>query len=323
MEKFYDEICQFLQISGLYIYKVREGNGYISVKAELPQRSILRPLLLLGITADSLEEAISQHSEACTEITKLKEEFGNYPLIISEDRWIRQKEMTRARLLAHLEIFSQIYARNCVIKRIDKAIAQDFLEANHSYGDAACKYRYGLYLKRHTGHNAHLHTEPHDHADRHNNTELHCHTERSEASLPLGTLVAVATFSNARKWIKGDKTIRSYEWTRYASLPGIRLSGGMGKVLKSFIQDINPDDIMTYADLEWSEGKVYEQLGFALEGIKEAVTFEINSEYRRLPHRLRSHAVTHDLPTQENDSSCRYLINFGSNKYRLKLTDYQ
>ena len=28
------------------------------------------------------------------------------------------------------------------------------------------------------------------------------------------TLVAVAAFSNARKWIKGDKTIRSYEWTR-------------------------------------------------------------------------------------------------------------
>ena len=305
MEKFYDEICQFLQISGLYIYKVREGNGYISVKAELPQHSILRPLLLLGITADSMEEAISQHSEACTEITKLKEEFGNYPLIISEDRWIRQKEMTRTRLLAHLEIFSQIYARNCVIKRIDKAIAQDFLEANHSYGDAACKYRYGLYLKRHTGHNA------------------ACHAEQSEASLPSGTLVAVATFSNARKWVKGDKTIRSYEWTRYASLPGIRLSGGMGKVLKAFIEDINPDDIMTYADLEWSEGKVYEQLGFALEGIKEAVTFEINSEYRRLPHRLRSHAMTLELPTQENGSSCRYLINFGSNKYRLKLTDYQ
>ena len=251
-------------------------------------------MLLLGTIAETIELAKAQQEAAQTEILRISSESRSYPLVITEDRWHSQKAMMQSRILSHLEIFTQIYARNCEIKRIDKATAQEFLEANHSYGDAACKYRYGLYLKRHTGHNA------------------TCHAERSEASLTPGTLVAVATFSNARKWVKGDKTIRSYEWTRYASLPGIRLSGGMGKMLKAFIKEVQPDDIMTYADLEWSEGKVYKQLGFTLEGTKEAVTFEVDNQNRRLPRRLCPLAMTCE----------RYFINFGSNKYRLKLTDY-
>jgi hypothetical protein len=260
------------------------------------------PLLLLEIRANSQEEAERQHAEASAEIARLTDESGTYPLILTEDRWSSQGEMTRSRLLAHLEIFTQIYARNCEVRRIDKATAQNFLQTSHSYGDAACKYRYGLYLKRHTGHNALRLSESNDNPD-----------GQAIAALQPGTLIAVATFSNARKWIKGDKTIRSYEWTRFASLPGVRLSGGMGKVLKTFIKEVQPDDIMTYADLEWSEGKVYEQLGFTLEGVKEPVTFLIGSDCRRRPDRP-------DIPAMEED---RWLRNFGSNKYRLKLTDYQ
>ena len=209
---------------------------------------------------------------------------GKRPLIVSEDRWRSQADTTKARILAHLEVFTQIYARNCEIRKIDKKTAAEFLEVNHSYGDASCRYRYGLYLKRHTGHNTGL------------------------ASIEPGRLVAVATFSNGRKWIKGDKTIRSYEWTRYASLPGVRLSGGMGRLLKAFIADVQPDDIMTYADLEWSEGKVYEALGFTLESQKSPVMFSVDTgNWNRKP-------VTSDGPW--------FFQNFGSNKYRLKLTEY-
>ena len=138
-------------------------------------------MLLLGTIAETIELAKAQQEAAQTEILRTSSESRSYPLVITEDRWHSQKAMMQSRILSHLEIFTQIYARNCEIKRIDKATAQEFLEANHSYGDAACKYRYGLYLKRHTGHNA------------------TCHAERSEASLTPGTLVAVATFSNARK----------------------------------------------------------------------------------------------------------------------------
>ena len=137
---------------------------------------------------------------------------------------------------------------------------------------------------------------------------------RNDSGVEPGSLVAVATFSNARKWQKGDKTIRSYEWTRYASLPGVRLSGGMGKMLQAFIQDQQPDDIMSYADLEWSEGAVYEQLGFALEGRKEPVLFCIDQQWGRSPVRP---GIT------EIHEAARYFQNLGSNKYRLKITEYE
>lgn len=212
------------------------------------------------------------------------------PVVITEDRWHRQKEMMQARLLAHLETFIPMFARNCEVRKIDKETAQAFLGENHSYGDAACRHRYGLYLKRYTG-------------------------KKGSGCIEPGTLVAVATFSNARKWQKGEKVIRSYEWTRYASLPGVRINGGMGKALKAFIKDIQPDDIMSYADLEWSEGAVYEQLGFKLEGQKAPVMFCIDEQWVRVP-------VSPEM-TDDASPGNRFFQNFGSNKYRMKLTEYE
>ena len=318
MENFIREIYDFLSDRGLAVRKAGSGCGYESLSVDLPSGKGTRTILLLGTTASTLETAKTQQEAAQAEISRIYSETGSYPLIITEDRWYSQNEAMRQRILSHLEIFTQIYARNCEIRRIDKATAKAFLEAHHSYGDAACKYRYGLYLKRHTGHNAINPLHP-------------------------GTLVAVATFSNARKWVKGEKTIRSYEWTRYASLPGVRLSGGMGKALRAFIEEVRPDDIMTYADLEWSEGKVYEQLGFTCEGTRPAVSFIIDpSDWSRIP--LSSKATVgvdmpppaRGCPNEERagvNGSCasedmptpasKIFQNFGSNKYRLKLTDYQ
>ena len=75
--------------------------------------------------------------------------------------------------------------------------------------------------------------------------------------------MAVATFSNARRWLKGGNVVRSHEWIRYASLEGTRVTGGMGKLLQTFIDDVHPDDVMTYADAAWPDGgEVYRLLGF-------------------------------------------------------------
>ena len=165
---------------------------------------------------------------------------------------------------------------------MDKGTADAFMAENHSYGSAACRYRYGLFLKD---------------SDR---------------------LVAVATFSNARKWQKEDKVIRSYEWTRYASLPDVRVSGGMGRLLKAFIKDVKPDDIMSYADLEWSEGGVYEQLGFTLEGQKAPVLFVVDEQWQRTPVKTGGEGIS-----GSTEPEGRFYENFGSNKYRLKLTEYR
>lgn len=78
-----------------------------------------------------------------------------------------------------------------------------------------------------------------------------------------GVTVAVASFSNSRRMRDGS---RSYEWIRYASLGGIRVVGGMGKLLEAFVRDVRPDDVVTYVDESRSDGSAYMALGFTPEG---------------------------------------------------------
>jgi hypothetical protein len=288
-----DEISDFLKANGFECSRQLHHGLEIIHTMTLDARHP-RLVLPIEIKAVTAEKAVSDSDDIYDAILKMKSAEG-YPLIITEDRWKRQHEMMEARLLAHLEQFGQAYARNCEVRRIEKTEAQQFMNENHSYGHAACRYCFGLFLKRHTGHIA---------------KEM----ESGEANGmrdDRGRLIAVATFSNARKWIKDGKEIRSYEWTRYASIPDLRVSGGMGKLLKAFIKEVQPDDIMSYADLEWSEGEVYERLGFISEAVKEPVLFQVD------PHTWKR------LPVKSEISGNLFFRNFGSRKFRLKLTDYR
>ncbi|MBQ0044264.1 MAG: hypothetical protein KBT05_04500 [Bacteroidales bacterium] len=151
--------------------------------------------------------------------------------------------------MSYPEHFHSIFARNCEVRHIDKPTASAFLSSNHLYGDAACRYRYGIFVRRYSG------------AEMRQADAVHPY--------PIGTLVAVAEFSSARNWQKGEALIRSYEWVRYASLPEVRVIGGMGKVLQEFIDEVNPDDIMSYAPAEHYDGEVYQTLGFSKVGVKQ------------------------------------------------------
>ena len=67
----------------------------------------------------------------------------------------------------------------------------------------------------------------------------------------------------------GRKAERLYGPTNGSATPqsaGQGIAGGMGKLLSRFIADVEPDDIMSYADIEWSDGGVYRHLGFAEDG---------------------------------------------------------
>lgn len=314
MSRLIEDIGAFLNANGFeYSFQIRHDFDVICARTMDGQHT--RVILPLEISAGTLEEAVKESRMAYEAVLSIKALEG-YPIIIPEDRWKRQRPMMEARLLAHMEVFSQAYARNCEVRRIDKETAQRFLNDNHSYGYAACKYRYGLFLKRHTGHVAREIEEE---------RFLGCarNDNRSDRGDIVGTLIAVATFSNARKWIKDGKEIRSYEWTRYASVPELRVSGGMGKLLKAFIKEVQPDDIMSYADLEWSEGKVYEALGFSEEQPKDPVSFEIDPETWERRAIMRCQPEQGTTQVEQDTAGKLFYTNFGSRKLRLKLTDYQ
>lgn len=137
------------------------------------------------------------------------------------------------------ESYIHVFARNCTARRIDKVTAKEFIDKYHRMGFSSCRYCYGLYVEK-----------------------------PGRSGLPQGTLVAVATFSSGRNLLMDGVTVRSYEWIRYASLEGTRVAGGMCKVMKAFIDDVNPDDIMTYVDPSWSDGESYRLLGFKEDGVK-------------------------------------------------------
>lgn len=193
--------------------------------------------------------------------------------------------MIRLRLLAQLGRFTSVFARNTEVRRIDKRTAAGFLARWHTYGDASCRYRYGMFTTD-------------------------------------GTMVAVSCFSSPRTWDKGGSVIRSYEWIRYASLPGVRVAGGMGKMLKAFVREVRPDDIMSYADREWTDGSVYEKLHFVREGFRAPVTFLIDKDTfvrSRMSGKTSGH-IAQDTPPSESGGGHFFHINLGSIKYRLKLS---
>ena len=142
MQQLTDDIFQFLRDSGIEAaHRTVDGVNILTVSCNDAERIILP----VGIKAATPAEA-QDCAEAIQEFISRKS--GPYPLIIPEDRWRRQTEMMKGRLLAHLEVFTPVYARNCEIRRIDKPTAAEFLNRTHAYGDAACKYRYGIFLNR-------------------------------------------------------------------------------------------------------------------------------------------------------------------------------
>jgi len=70
-------------------------------------------------------------------------------------------------------------------------------------------------------------------------------------------LVSVMTFGKSR--FSND-----YEWelVRFASKLNIAVVGGAQKLLKHFIKTHNPKNIVSYANRRWSNGHLYETLGF-------------------------------------------------------------
>ena len=196
------------------------------------------------------------------------------------------------------EKFHSVFARNCEIRRIDRELAASFLNACHLYGDCAAAYRYGLFVSRSPGGiKGAAEGCAKGCADGcvAEGGAMGAAVDSAEGgamgaaegrqTYPVGTLVAVASFSKARRWSKkgenGEKeTICSYEWLRYASLPELRVLGGMGRILARFIEDFHPDDIMSYVPLRHFSGEVYESLGFVCEGVKIFPNGERSRKYR-------------------------------------------
>lgn len=224
-----------------------------------------------------------------------------------EDRWKSSKTITTQRLLSRLGIFQRLHGRLCSVVSVKnckdygitpeafQAKVQKFLDAFHTYG----------YLKG----------------------------QKDYLLIYKGDIVAAAQFM--KTYLPADKDTKNnlaYEWTRYASLPDVRIAGGMGKVLNQFLSDIDKHsspnaestsvkpqahgtiEVMSYSDNEWSNGDAYRKLGFKLAGTMEPVTYRIDPKtWKRI--NPRQWAALKTRLTDKEAESYTTIQNQGSRKW--------
>lgn len=210
-----------------------------------------------------------------------------------EDVWYTQQAIVQSRLLSVLGVSATIPARLSQSKRIDKSASDKFLSENHLQAQASAKFKYGLYLPKRYFRVI----------DAEKNSFTKALYELLNDSDEL--LIAVATFSNARTFVRDGLSYRSFELIRFANLKGFTVVGGFNKLLQTFIREQNPDDIMTYADADWSDGASYEKLGFERTGLTAPQSFGLDEQMKRTGKR-------------QGENKNR-VWNAGSWKYLLKL----
>lgn len=157
------------------------------------------------------------------------QEKGIQLIHIFEDEWLTKKDICIERIKSKLNLSSgRVYARNCRIKSLTNAEAYDFLTKYHIQGrGTAANFCYGL-------------------IDNNDN------------------LQAVMTFSKLNI-SKGSKHIEDhYELNRYASVGNV--VGGASKLFQHFLKNVQPTTVISYADLRWNTGQLYNKLGFDFVG---------------------------------------------------------
>ena len=170
-----------------------------------------------------------------------------YKLIhIFEDEWRTNELLVKSKLKHLLKINDgvKIGGRNVIIKEINTEDKSQFLKVNHIQGNDKSKIHYGAYYK--------------------------------------DELVGVMTFNGNRNMTKNFDG--EYELSRFATKQDYIITGLASKMLKRFINDHNPNTIISFADRRWTvdgENNLYTKLGFSLVSILKPTYYYYNSKVSR------------------------------------------
>ncbi|MFD2287303.1 hypothetical protein ACFSOV_14435 [Pedobacter petrophilus] len=159
-----------------------------------------------------------------------------------EDVWLTRPLQVLARIGSLLGLNVRIHGRKTKIYKIAKPVADEFINENHLQGAVNSRYKFGLF-------------------------------ENEE-------LVAVATFS-ALRGMNHTENYKSAELIRFAVKSGYTVTGGLSKLISHFSELLKPNDLMTYADRDWSAGEAYATLGFSLTATIAPKQFSLDQNLNR------------------------------------------
>jgi hypothetical protein len=206
----------------------------------------------LDIFCIDLEYQSEKYVKDNNELYRLKtsRDNGSMSIHIFEDEWLYRRNIVESRVKNYLGLSDyNIYARKCEIRSVSKEDSRVFLEYNHIQGSINGKYNIGLYY----------------------NNEL----------------VSIMTFGNLRKNLGSSSQNNTFELLRFCNKLNTNVVGGASKLFKYFIQTYQPDKIVSYCDLRWSCGKLYEILGFNLSHISRPNYFYIDKTNKRRENRFK------------------------------------
>ncbi len=199
----------------------------------------------IGIEYNGLYFHSDEYKDRRYHLSKVIEmESVGYRLIyIWEDWWVRKKEIVKSMLSSILGTSTKkVYARNCQVREISNEEAKSFLHNNHIQGPSISKVRIGLF---------------------HNNE-----------------LVSVMTFGALRKVLGAAAIDNHWEMMRFCSKLDMIIVGGASRLFHYFIKNYSPISVISYANRDWSNGGVYEKLGFKFIGTTEPGYFYAKGKRR-------------------------------------------
>jgi hypothetical protein len=172
--------------------------------------------------------------------TNMCETKGIQLIHIFEDEWINNKDIVKSRLKNLFKLTDKkIYGRKCIINEVNTKDKTKFLNDNHIQGTIGSKVNLGLYY----------------------NDEL----------------VSIMTLGKGRIVMNGVKN--EWELLRFCNKINHSVIGGASKLFKHFVKNYNPKQIISYADRRWSQGNLYNQLGFnKTHNSKPNYFYVVNSE---------------------------------------------
>lgn len=144
---------------------------------------------------------------------------------IFEDEFINNKPLILSFIENKLNLnTNKVYARKCKIKVLTNKECKQFLFDYHLKGHVNASICLGLFY--------------------------------------MEELVSVMTFSGLRSNLGSKSVEGNFELLRLCSKSGVNVVGGASKLFKFFEVNYKPKRVITYADLRYSNGEVYKNLGF-------------------------------------------------------------
>ena len=79
----------------------------------------------------------------------------------------------------------------------------------------------------------------------------------------------LSAFGAKRKSLGSKSEEECYELLRFCNKLNTTVVGGASKLLKHFVKVHNPKEIISYCDRRWSQGNMYEKLGFKFDHVSQ------------------------------------------------------